>query len=234
MFNSRDVAIAGTTAWFSCDQKQGRGSQWLRSSPDGWWLLHHLIGVAKPSKYGDTNFLKADIEHYITDIHDGWLWLMINSGINGTPRKMNGESRSQLGCHGRSSKPWECSFQMLGIDSQVVQPKWPSGTHLGFLKWGYPNKCMVYFMENPSINGYKWMMTGGAPMTKRHLHFLPYKTLEAFWDQEQTMVFLWTATVNVIETEILGGASHLVNGLYPPIIYGISPLDGSTGIKYGL
>ena len=68
-------------------------------------------------------------------------WLMINSGINGTPRKMNGESRSQLGCHGRSSKPWECSFQMLGIDTQVVQPKWPSGSKwypLGFPEMGLP------------------------------------------------------------------------------------------------
>ena len=31
----------------------------------------------------------------------------------------------------------------------------------GFLKWGYPNSWLVYFMENPI---YKWMITGGTPM----------------------------------------------------------------------
>ena len=32
---------------------------------------------------------------------------------------------------------------------------------MGFLKWGYPNSWMVY--KGNSI--YKWMITGGTPMT---------------------------------------------------------------------
>ena len=32
----------------------------------------------------------------------------------------------------------------------------------GFLKWGYPHRWMVDFMENPI---YEWMMSGGTPIS---------------------------------------------------------------------
>ena len=42
----------------------------------------------------------------------------------------------------------------------------------GFHKWGYSNSWMVYFMENPSING--WF--GGTPILG-HLHIWIYRRL---------------------------------------------------------
>ena len=40
--------------------------------------------------------------------------------------------------------------------------------------WGYPYDCGWFFLvENPNL---KWMMTGGAPMTKRKSQYVSYKT----------------------------------------------------------
>ena len=37
----------------------------------------------------------------------------------------------------------------------------------GFHKWGIPNSCMVYFIEDPFILYiYKWMITKNTPMTE--------------------------------------------------------------------